>query len=690
MRKLIFTSLHLYIFTFFAFGEAFASDFSVTLLTSDEVLGMENGSSKTVVIGQAHKNNGYFFGYNGSSAVSTLFGATMAAGQTTAESVAKQDDYRMVLHKTSEGKYSIESEAHEGVYLTNKVGWEGTEFGWTAQSVSALASTSDMSADYDITKMVRFSSTGTKSYLNSQGNISNWTLKDGEGEWSVWCIYEVSGDIPEDPDPEPTPEDEDICKNVPAYRIPCGTFLASTYLTSIKVSGEGVLGELNYEPTKPSSKINIYTAQRITVARGEKVSVLSTLSSQLPALYTVFADLDGDGQFEQSSKDLEAEFTVPADTHVMGRIRVRIDKNNGTANADIWGIYYDFPVYFADQTAQRTLSLKANSTGRGMVSINGGTADESVSGSFERGETITIKATPAKGYGFLGWQSNRYVISKSAELTLTLTDNKDLTAIFGAANDYTLNVIGLRPGQEGGLVVNGDTLQTGDSFSCSGTPTEGVDYTIVDVESLNSDVTADGKTLTLAYFIGDKSLINSHEKYQLICQRGVMHYKEGDTYLINTKSQDYPQENAEWIIDEAENGYYFYNVGAGKYLSTGNTYSLKDSPTTALTINDTKNEKYPFYMKMGSKYVNIGGSYQLVVDTWSTLDAGNQFRFVYVGGGETGVSHVGNGENGGNGGNGGNVGNGEKGENCYDLTGRKVQLGQSGLYIIGGKKVLVK
>ena len=179
--------------------------YEATLLTSAEVLGMENGTSKLVVIGQAHKNNGYFFGIdNSGSKVSTLFGATMEAGLVTAGKVANDDSYRLLLSKTNEGKYVIESATSTGNYLVSTPAWGTTEFGWTALEVTALGSVTDMSADYDLGNLVRFSTDGGANYFNSQGNIANWAIKAGTGEWSVWCVYALSE--VEDPEPEPTPE----------------------------------------------------------------------------------------------------------------------------------------------------------------------------------------------------------------------------------------------------------------------------------------------------------------------------------------------------------------------------------------------------------------------------------------------------------------------------------------------------
>ena len=193
----------------------------VTLLTSEQVLNMENGTSKSVVIGNPHKNNGYFFGYNGSTKVSTLFGASMAAGQTTAETVAKNDDYKLILHKTTSGTYVIESATHPGTYLVSTPAWGSTEFGWTATSVSALASTSDMSADYTLNTLVRFSKDSGANYFNSQGNITNWAIKSGTGEWSVWCVYEVTK----------------TCETVTISDVGCSTYSSSRITDFSNIEG---------------------------------------------------------------------------------------------------------------------------------------------------------------------------------------------------------------------------------------------------------------------------------------------------------------------------------------------------------------------------------------------------------------------------------------------------------------------
>ena len=168
---------------------AWATTYEATYLTYSQINAMENGTSKTVLIANPHKNNGYFLGYDGSSKVSTLFGSTMAAGLSTAQTLANNANYRLTLTKTDDGKYTIESTGHTGYYLTNSPGW-GSSYSWQIITVSSLTSTSDMAEDYVQGDLFRLY-TGSN-WLNSQGNISNWLMNGGTGEWTVWCAYEVT------------------------------------------------------------------------------------------------------------------------------------------------------------------------------------------------------------------------------------------------------------------------------------------------------------------------------------------------------------------------------------------------------------------------------------------------------------------------------------------------------------------
>src|SRR6056300_1527442 len=79
------------------------------------------------------------------------------------------------------------------------------------------------------------------------------------------------------------------------------------------------------------------------------------------------------------------------------------------------------------EVTQFTLTVTAGEGG--TVSTEGGTYDE--------GTEVTITATPAEGYEFVGWQGSD---STEASLTVTLGANTTLNALFEAVVQYTVNI----------------------------------------------------------------------------------------------------------------------------------------------------------------------------------------------------------------------------------------------------------
>ena len=77
---------------------------------------------------------------------------------------------------------------------------------------------------------------------------------------------------------------------------------------------------------------------------------------------------------------------------------------------------------------------------------------------------------------------------------------------------------------------------------------------------------------------------------------------------------------------------YLYSVAAEKYLAEGN--ALTESPQNALTINETSDATYKWYLQVGSHGLNTQDPGQIsegiVMSTWTTVDAGNKFRILEV------------------------------------------------------------
>lgn len=291
-----------------------------------------------------------------------------------------------------------------------------------------LAST-DQSIDY---------TTDSSLGLNKGASgVVAYYIKTGRGN-SYWEIEETDYTPAA---PGEVTEDDDVSPGVCAYRLPCGTLNARTYLSLIDIEGEGVLGELHYKSTAPNKRHILYTAQHVVVAKGGDVDLKAKLEGASTAglAVTVYADFDGDGRFEQTvnvapQTELTAKLKVPAQTDaVMGRIRIRVDKSGSVgANADVYGVCYDFPVYFGESDGERTLILRPNSAARGKAVIYG---TDDTDAAYARGAEVTVQAIANRGFRFLQWRQGQNVVGSNALLTVKMTENKELTAVFAPTTE---------------------------------------------------------------------------------------------------------------------------------------------------------------------------------------------------------------------------------------------------------------
>ena len=109
------------------------------------------------------------------------------------------------------------------------------------------------------------------------------------------------------------------------------------------------------------------------------------------------------------------------------------------------------------ETTQYTLTVTAGEGG--SVSSEGGNYDE--------GTEITITASPAEGYEFVGWEGSD---STENSLTITLNSNESINALFEFIPLYTLTVLS----SEGGVVSTaGGEYTEGAEVEIIATPNEG-------------------------------------------------------------------------------------------------------------------------------------------------------------------------------------------------------------------------
>lgn len=89
----------------------------------------------------------------------------------------------------------------------------------------------------------------------------------------------------------------------------------------------------------------------------------------------------------------------------------------------------------------------------------GGSVDIS-RGNFDQGTRVTITASPQEGYMFSGWSG---VGANTNPLTIVMTENKEITAVFIKKHSYTFNNIELNaPPFSGTIWITGDIVTASD------------------------------------------------------------------------------------------------------------------------------------------------------------------------------------------------------------------------------------
>ena len=263
----------------------------------------------------------------------------------------------------------------------------------------------------------------------------------------------------------------------------------------------------------------------------------------------------------------------------------------------------------------------------------------------------------------------------------------------GTGNSYTVHITG-DPTEKATVNYNGKNYADGEGIQCDG---ELIDSLIKPktVTSFSSEVEVKGYNINVTYYAAKKLAFLNSRIFTLTVPRGLIHYNQDNSDVVNCQTETYPEDNDKWALLKSDEGnYYLYNYGADLFLcssTAGNGYTMKTEPQDAITVNMTENDLYPFYFKLKDSYFNLGGSRQLVVDDWSTLDDGNQIRAVYAGKVSLtdAVAAINEHEQA--------VGIEEtsmpaksqepRAKSLYDLSGRKIS-GTGGLYITGGRKVL--
>ena len=83
-----------------------------------------------------------------------------------------------------------------------------------------------------------------------------------------------------------------------------------------------------------------------------------------------------------------------------------------------------------------------------------------------------------------------------------------------------------------------------------------------------------------------------------------------------------------FITPDGGKNYYLYSVHAKRYLKSNNTFGAQGEPILFNDASSQGENKVQVRFKGVEKYINVGGSKQMVIDDWGTIDVGNACEMV--------------------------------------------------------------
>jgi len=164
--------------------------YHISALKWEKIEEMSVGATKTVMLVNPHKRNGYILGYdNGTQGYGAGF-ENSTAMVNSVDTKKSNDAFKFTLTKTASG-YKLASA--NGGKSPNKSGssvvW-GDPTDFSLSHATSFGSTNDFMLDISTDYTIRFAQ--ENNFLNAQGNYQKLKYATGTGEWSVWYVYEVT------------------------------------------------------------------------------------------------------------------------------------------------------------------------------------------------------------------------------------------------------------------------------------------------------------------------------------------------------------------------------------------------------------------------------------------------------------------------------------------------------------------
>lgn len=242
--------------------------------------------------------------------------------------------------------------------------------------------------------------------------------------------------------------------------------------------------------------------------------------------------------------------------------------------------------------------------------------------------TLTSSAANINGgsaSGGLDIRSGKDVLT--ATYTITAPTGYVITGykLFGNAlnGDQTVT-----PAEGGSAVV---FTSAGNSISVSGIKKASPSFTLA---GANDGLFLRAMQVSLSPLSGLTTLPTANDKAYIITNaRGTWNFADDATTMTavtaaNTNLDAVAQQIA--LVYHNSN-YYLYSVNAGKYLTASNTLTSMPTDNEQVTITSTEDANYPWFFSfknVSDKNINIGGSTNLLINNYKTLDAGNKMKIV--------------------------------------------------------------
>lgn len=168
-------------------------------------------------------------------------------------------------------------------------------------------------------------------------------------------------------------------------------------------------------------------------------------------------------------------------------------------------------------------------------------------------------------------------------------------------------------------------------------------------------------------------------------QEGGQALKSSYDLGLSVDGEDARQQFA-FVSNDGGTTLYLYHAAEAKFVAKDG--SLGSKPVDAIQFKAGAYDNTFVAYFDDAHYINVGGGSQMIIDSWNIADGGNSCVIVPVGefdptealkafeSEDTGIENP--------------EFNNQKSELIYDLTGRRVEKATKGIYIVGGKKVVIR